>query len=177
MIVNNIMLNRTLKPNLISNKTVKKINKICTTTNNVKYNNDLPNSIYDFYQKYINPNFFCLFVLITLIIVLWIQYNLKQETDIINNHVNATINDNIKTTKKNNRKKHKKPEEIFELEPIINESHIESNSYYDDDYNDQPMLLNDEYNNNILLNSLKNKEIEKTSFNNFAKILGGGNFY
>jgi hypothetical protein len=190
-------LNGKSKPNLISSKTLKNIDKIFKS--DIKtIQNDWKHNLLLFYYDYIKPNLFPLIVFLLVAIYLILRYLVK------NNNPNDNNNNNNKLKK--NKKRKIKNKNVINNDDITNKTDHNSNSelqsiikndsqsYYpsvtqlpklEPDYmgedNDSIYKLEKEYheekkNGNMsdyMLNEIYQDKNKKMSFDELARVISG----
>jgi hypothetical protein len=164
---------------LINNKTIKNIDKIFQKQSNsdISLHTDWNTNLKNIYINYIQPNMFPLILFVLIAIFLFIKYILKQENE--KKH-KKNKKKNIKDTNKNFKINYKDTEiienqepEIYDLKPAITEQYDENNIEHIDNYYNN---LQDEENiSDIMVHQCKQQDITKLSFNELARVIGGGN--
>jgi len=160
------------KPDLISTKTLKQLNKTCQIGGT--HAPEWSSNMNDFYLTYIQPNMFPIIVFGLIILFLSIKYILKQERK------------KVKPSKKHKKikKKHNRhvisygdddmidQEDVYELPSIISDHYDEQsnlsqlNKYYD-------TLKNTGEMSDIMLNEAKEKDLAKLTFDELTRVVFG----
>ena len=172
-----------IKPNLVSSKTIKRIDKLFS---NIK--NDEPTwgiSMSLFYNDYIKPNLFALIILLIIVIFLSLRYLLKH---------NKTQRKHKKSRKHKSKKASYKieySEPSVELTPQMysdedDMSIYERQKYYEEDRNTDEQSIHDlerEYQNTLennrghyspqMLSEIAEDKSTKMSFDEIARIVMG----
>jgi len=156
------------KPNLISSKTFKHIDKLTNT--NTTYNIG-SNSLWFFYNDYIKPNLFPLLVFVIISVFLTLRYmikkNKKKKTKKIIKKIKKNTNSNIV----------QQPLELVSELPDISEPDTNSSITAD-----SIGLLEKEYNkdkqtgymSDQMLKETYEKKTAKLSFDELARVIAGG---
>ena len=183
------------KPNLVSNRTLKRIDKLFD--NNIIEKPTWNFSMIKLYKDYIRPNLFAIIVFVLLTIFLSMKYYLKQER--LRKHKEKKRKSKHKKYKQNNYKvKYEEPEiktdaitdviakpkyytadelrSIYTDEEPLIDSATDEYSIYDleKEYKNLKQNNNGYYSNEMIDDMMKNTS-SKYMFNELAKMISGNN--